>query len=206
MSESFALVYFLILIVAIVVHEVSHGYAALFLGDTTAQDAGRLSLNPLRHVDIVGSIIVPLVSTYLGVPFGWAKPVPVNVSRLRNQRWGEAIVALAGPASNIIIGVIFGLIFRIASHYAISETAAYILMLITTINIGLAVFNLLPIPPFDGSKILFALIPTRFAWIRSLLETYQLGLVIVVLIFAPSVMVPVLEWSLHLLTGLSLQF
>ncbi len=207
MIDSFALIYFIILIIAVVVHEISHGYAALFLGDTTARDAGRLSINPIRHVDIVGSIIVPLISTFLHVPFGWAKPVPVDISRLRNRRWGEAIVALAGPASNIALALLFGLIFRLtATASSIDTTPEYVLLLIITINIGLAVFNLLPIPPFDGSKILFALIPRRFVMIRAVLETYQLGLVILVLIFAPQIMIPLLEWSLRLITGITLQF
>jgi len=140
----------LILIMSVVIHEVSHGYAALFLGDKTAEYQGRLSLNPLKHLDLFGSVLVPAMSYFLGgFIIGWAKPVPFNPYNLRNQKWGEAIVAVAGPLSNIFIALAFGLSLR---FFGSAFPASFIAIVgyIVLINIILAVFNLVPIPPLDG--------------------------------------------------------
>jgi Zn-dependent protease len=149
-----------ILIMSVVIHEVAHGYAALYLGDRTAQYAGRLTLNPIKHLDLIGSVIVPVLG-YLagGVIFGWAKPVPFNPYNLRSQRWGEAIVAAAGPLSNLSLAIIFGLLIRFATFgsQAFYALAGYLVL----VNIVLFVFNLMPIPPLDGSKILFSILPYR---------------------------------------------
>ena len=145
-----------ILILSVVIHEVAHGYAALWLGDTTAYYAGRLTLNPIKHLDMFGSVILPILLSFTGFIFGWAKPVPYNPYNLKNRRWGELLVAVAGPASNIILALIFGLIIRF-----VNLDAGLILVagLIVQVNIVLAIFNLIPIPPLDGSKILFAILP-----------------------------------------------
>jgi Zn-dependent protease len=154
----------LILILSVVIHEVSHGYAAERLGDPTARLSGRLTLNPLKHIDPVGSVIIPaiLVLSQAGFLIGWAKPVPYNPYNLRNARWGEAIVAGAGPATNIFIALFFGLLIRFGDVFspAFITLAGYVVF----INILLAIFNLLPIPPLDGSKVLKAILPYRLAY------------------------------------------
>src|SRR3989344_1275948 len=154
-----------ILVMSVVIHEVSHGYAAESLGDPTARLQGRLTLNPLKHLDPVGSIIVPLLTSLSGFTFGWAKPVPYNPYNLRNQKWGELAVATAGPLSNIILALVFGLLIRFAG-VALSSAFVNIASVIIIINLVLAIFNLIPVPPLDGSKILWAFLPYRFTTIR----------------------------------------
>src|SRR3989344_1166355 len=149
------------LVMSVVIHEVSHGYAALRGGDQTAKLAGRLTLNPLKHLDPIGSFLVPLLTSLAGFTFGWAKPVPYNPYNLRNKRFGEALVATAGPLSNILIAIIFGIIVRVSALYELPVSVAFlkIVGIIVLINIVLAIFNLVPIPPLDGSKILLSILP-----------------------------------------------
>ncbi len=151
------------LILSIVVHEAAHGYAANWLGDPTARLAGRLTLNPLSHIDLFGSIIVPglLFLSNAGLLFGWAKPVPYNPYNLRNQRWGEALVAGAGPFVNIVIALVFGLLIRFSLPLGLNEPFLLLASYIVYINILLALFNMIPFPPLDGSKVLSALLPIR---------------------------------------------
>lgn len=151
------------LIISIILHEMAHGYIANWLGDPTARLQGRLSPNPLVHIDPLGSVLIPalLFITNAGFLFGWAKPVPYNPYNLSDQKYGEAKVAAAGPATNLVIALIFGLLIRSADtlglNYAFVDLSAYIVY----INILLAFFNLIPVPPLDGSKILLALLPLR---------------------------------------------
>ncbi len=153
-----------VLILSIVLHEVAHGYAANWLGDPTARLAGRLSPNPFLHIDPVGSVIVPLLLflTHSPFMFGWAKPVPYNPYNLRNQRWGEAIVAAAGPLTNLLLALIFGGFIRLAVPLGLSDPSIQLAGYIVFINVLLCLFNLIPIPPLDGSKILTAFLP--FTW------------------------------------------
>ncbi len=160
------------LILAIVFHEVAHGWTARLLGDPTAAQLGRLSLNPLRHVDLMGTIIVPGVLKLMGGPvFGWAKPVPVVKQRLRNPRFGMMAVAIAGPGSNLVLAaigaVLLGLMFSgisgVQDQSEFARFAALNLINFITINVFLALFNLLPIPPFDGSHIVHGLLPQALA-------------------------------------------
>lgn len=153
------------LIMSIVLHEMAHGYAANALGDPTARLQGRLSGNPLVHIDLLGSIIVPglLFLSQAGILFGWAKPVPYNPYNLRNQKWGEAMVAAAGPAINLVLAVIFAVIIRLAGPLGLTSTFVEFASYIVYINLILALFNLLPLPPLDGSKILKALLPFQAA-------------------------------------------
>lgn len=156
----------LVLLFSIVIHEVSHGFVAERLGDPTARLAGRLTLNPLRHLDLFGSILLPLLLfiTQSPIIFGWAKPVPYNPTLLvRDLRYGPLKVALAGPASNFLIAVVFGLFLRFA-YPIIPDVTAALLSLVVFINVLLAVFNLLPLPPLDGSKIFTVILPRRYAW------------------------------------------
>lgn len=151
------------LIVSIILHEMAHGYAANALGDPTARLQGRLSPNPLVHIDLLGSIILPalLIISNAGILFGWAKPVPYNPYNLRNQKWGEALVAIAGPAVNVFLAVIFSVIIRSAEVLSLGTSFVQMAWYIVYINILLALFNMLPIPPLDGSKILMALLPYK---------------------------------------------
>ena len=151
----------LVLILSIVLHEVAHGWAAFKLGDPTAKLQGRLSLNPVVHIDPLMSIIVPGMLFLSGSPFlfGAAKPVPYNPYNLTDQKYGEAKVAAAGPAVNILIALIFAIIIRFADVLALPAAFIELSFGIITLNIFLAVFNLLPIPPLDGSKILPVFLP-----------------------------------------------
>lgn len=163
MDPSFIFI-IIILILSVVIHEVSHGYVAQMLGDPTARLAGRLTLNPLKHLDPLGSVIIPalLVLTQANFLFGWAKPVPYNPYNLRNQRWGEAIVAAAGPLVNIALALIFGLIIRFGLAFGVlSPSGAFVELasFVVYINIVLAIFNMVPIPPLDGSKVLASVLP-----------------------------------------------
>jgi Zn-dependent protease len=153
MNVELAIANIIILIFSVIAHEVAHGYMALYQGDQTAKLMGRLSLNPIRHLDPIGSFVVPLFTILLGgTMFGWAKPVPYNPYNLRNQRWGEAYVALAGPLTNLLIAITFGIIIKFAGG-GINLSGIEIMTYIVDINIVLAVFNLCPIPPLDGFKI-----------------------------------------------------
>lgn len=169
-----AILKIIILIFSVVAHEVSHGLAAYFLGDSTAKYAGRLSLNPLRHLDPWGSVIIPLLLIFsgAGVILGWAKPVPYNPYNLRNQKYGPAIVGVSGPLANIVLALIAGVLMRIMLVSGIDEGVGMtILALVIQLNIVLLVFNLLPIPPLDGSKLLFTFIPIS-THTRAMMEQY----------------------------------
>ncbi len=150
-----------ILILSIIAHEVAHGYAANSLGDPTARLAGRLTLNPLPHIDLMGSIVIPALLVFTGSPimFGWAKPVPYNPYNLRNQRWGEALVAVAGSATNVLLAVIFGLLVRYGSTLGFDTTALSLAATIAFVNLFLGLFNLIPFPPLDGFTVLRSILP-----------------------------------------------
>jgi Zn-dependent protease len=201
------------LVLAIVFHEVAHGWAALALGDPTAREQRRLSLNPLRHVDPVGTVILPGLLALAKAPiFGWAKPVPVSKQRLRNPRLGMMAVAAAGPASNLALAVLaavgLGLLVRgqgaaeagPAALFAAANLNNFIL-----INIFLALFNLLPIPPFDGSHIVEGLLPTRAARTYERLRPLGFPLMFLLLLVVPwlfpqanivrRVVLPPVEWA-----------
>lgn len=166
------------LALAIILHEVAHGYAALYLGDPTAKYAGRLSLNPLNHVDLFGTILVPLflLLTGTGIVFGWAKPVPVNYYNLKYGKYGPFLVALAGPATNFVLMLIFALLARFTVS---SSSLPYLFVTIALTNSILMLFNIVPVPPLDGSKILYLFLENR-PDIMMWLERY--GLLLLVLL------------------------
>lgn len=196
----------LILILSVVVHEVSHGYAALMLGDVTAKYAGRLTLNPVKHLDPFGSIILPLILSLIpgGLIFGWAKPVPYNPHNLRNKRWGEALVAAAGPASNLIIAGVFGLLIRYSQVLDLGKSFVDLALVVVFINIVLAIFNLMPIPPLDGSKILFSFFPKHAQNLRVSFERYGLVFLLIFIFFVWQYLTPAIIFMAEIFTGLSL--
>lgn len=154
-----------VLILSIILHEVAHGYAANSLGDPTARLSGRLTLNPVSHIDLLGSIIIPGILFFTHAPFlfGWAKPVPYNPYNLKNQRWGEAFVAAAGPLTNLLLALIFSLIIRFGAGFGLSSAFLDLASYIVLINIVLALFNAIPFPPLDGSKVLTGFLPFELA-------------------------------------------
>jgi len=145
------------LVIAISVHEFSHALIATKLGDMTAKLSGRLTLNPLSHLDPVGSLVLLLAG------FGWGKPVPVNIFNLKYRRWGEAIVSLAGPVVNFLSVVLFVIVFKVVLNFLPATNLLFVfLYYLIIINLILGIFNLIPIPPLDGSKVLFAFLPERY--------------------------------------------
>ncbi|HBB54468.1 TPA: site-2 protease family protein [Candidatus Nomurabacteria bacterium] len=206
MDATNAIFYIAILIMSIVIHEVSHGFMAEYFGDNTARSAGRLTLNPIRHLDLFGSIILPafLVITRAGFLFGWAKPVPYNPNNLSDRKWGTIWVAAAGVLSNFLIAIIFGIIIRATSGMSLSPGFYFITSAIVIVNLALGIFNLIPIPPLDGSKILFSFLPeSAFSYMLAL-ERYGLILLLVFIIFFAEYLFPVLAFLFHFITGLPL--
>lgn len=200
--------YIAILLYAVIIHEVMHGVCAMWLGDLTAKYAGRLNLNPINHIDPIGSILVPIfMYISFSFAFGWAKPVPYNPYNLKNQKWGPAMVALAGPLSNIVLALVAAIIAKfifiqnslkaeiivnifhpsvVAPLIAGSVGAIFfaLLIIIVVINVFLAFFNLIPIPPLDGSKLLFAIVNMRVETIAVLEQFGFMILIVAILLFS----------------------
>ncbi len=196
-------VFFLVaLILSVVIHEVSHGLAALALGDPTAKYAGRLTLNPIKHIDIIGSVIVPLMCALLpgGLMFGWAKPVPVNPYNLKFGKWGHVIVSFAGPFSNMIIAVISGLTLRFFGDQIPQGTGSFLLVICVT-NIVLAIYNLIPVSPLDGSHILFAFLPERFQKVKKAMEAQGFLFAIIFAVVLWQYFTPIIGWLLRVIVG-----
>jgi Zn-dependent protease len=180
----------------------------LYLGDPTAKYAKRLTLNPLRHLDLFGSIILPilmLIATFgRGPIFGWAKPVPINPNNLRDKRWGELKVSLAGPATNILVGIIFALPIR---FFNLPGSLFLFFSIISIYNFLLAIFNLIPIPPLDGSHILFSFLPFRYARLKITLQRYSLFILVFFIFFGGiSIVFFAAEFLYSLVSGQSLVF
>ncbi|MGB6104484.1 MAG: site-2 protease family protein [Pusillimonas sp.] len=184
-------VYALPVLFGITLHEAAHGYVARMFGDPTAWQAGRISLNPIRHIDPVGTIVVPLVllfSTKLlgggGLLFGWAKPVPVDWGRLRHPKRDMLWVALAGPASNLVMAIIWALSLRLLAEAGASHDDFWVQMTIAGIQVNLILMalNLVPLPPLDGGRIVFSLLPSRMAWQFSRIEPYGLLILIILML------------------------
>lgn len=194
----------LVLIMSVVIHEVAHGAVAGLLGDPTARLSGRLTLNPFKHLDLFGSIIIPAAMALMGGPvFGWAKPVPYNPYNLK-VAWGEAAVAAAGPASNLLIALFFSALFRAGLVMSwFGESAVSLVLGIIFINIILAVFNLIPVPPLDGSKILFNFLPYQWRGVEQWFNRYQLILIVVIVLFVGAIITPISSFIFTLLTGLA---
>ncbi len=192
MSATNAVFYISILVMSIVIHEVAHGFAAEYFGDRTARFAGRLTLNPLKHLDLFGSILLPVVLVLSHSPFlfGWAKPVPYNPDNLTNRKWGTLAVASAGVLANFFIAIIFGIIIRLTSDMALPEGFYFITSIIVLLNLGLAIFNLVPIPPLDGSRVISSLLPPPLTY--SLFQIERWGTLIILALYFSGILMKVL--------------
>jgi Zn-dependent protease len=204
MDATNAVFYIAILLMSVVIHEVSHGFVAEYFGDKTARMAGRLTLNPLKHLDFFGSILLPIMMYFsFGFAFGWAKPVPYNPNNLSNRKWGTIWVAAAGVLANFFIATIFGLLIRFTSGLSLPDGFYFITTSIVIVNLALAIFNLVPIPPLDGSKILFQILPRSLYAVEEVLSHYGLIFLLIFVFFLSSYLYPILAFLFHLLTGLA---
>jgi Zn-dependent protease len=201
------IVWILPVVFAITVHEVAHGWVAKKYGDNTADSQGRLTLNPIKHIDLVGTIIIPallliiMLKTGTGFIFGWAKPVPVDPRNFKNPRADMAIVALAGPVSNVLMAIAWALVARAgvtigSSATQISDPLIYTGIAGIYINLVLAFINLLPIPPLDGSRILSGLLPNYWAWQYNKLERF--GFIILILLLSTNVLGTILAYPMFI--------
>ncbi|MDP8218052.1 MAG: site-2 protease family protein [Candidatus Theseobacter exili] len=200
-----------VLLFSVIIHECSHGYMALIKGDTTARDAGRLTLNPLPHIDPVGSILLPLVMVFLntGFIFGWAKPVPIDPYNLANPKKDMMWIGAAGPLSNLAVGAICALLLRlfinisINSNIQMPHSIFYVLYYGCMINFILAIFNMFPIPPLDGSRILMGLLPPKQARIYMRLEPYGMLILMGVILLGllRPILMPILNGLITLFLG-----
>ncbi len=203
MDESLFIFQIIILVMSVVIHELSHGYAAELLGDPTPRLQGRLTLNPLKHLDFFGSFIVPVLTSMAGMTFGWAKPVEWNPYNVKDRRWGELIISLAGPVSNFVIAIVFGLIVRYF-HNLLPIPFIQISSYIILINIVLAVFNLIPLPPLDGSKVLFSILPPSMIRVRETLERYSIFFFLILVFFLWRFVEPVVPYLFRVVTGIAI--
>lgn len=191
----------IIIVFSAILHEVSHGLAARALGDKTAEYAGRLTLNPLVHIDLYGSVIMPLfLWTISGgrFLFAYAKPVPYNPYNLKNQKWGPAFVGLAGPLTNLVLAGLMAIFIR--SNYLPIGVSGF-LFRVLLINVSLAVFNMIPIPPLDGSKILYLIVPNRYHQKINQFERYGIWVTLIFVFFFSYVLVYPIEWIVTFLVG-----
>ncbi len=202
MDITIGIFFFIILILSAIIHEYSHGWMAERLGDPTAKLAGRLTLNPISHIDPIGTILVPLVLVLMGSGFlfGWAKPVPFNPLLLKDKRWGPAFVALAGPGSNLLLAAVIALIIRLVGGI---NPFTVLMTLIVYVNVLLAVFNLVPLPPLDGSKILYAILPDNTTWLKFKInmERYGMFLVILFILYAWELISPIILFLVEFFVG-----
>lgn len=199
--------YVVVLIMSVVVHEVAHGYTAYLLGDNTARNSGRLTLNPLKHLDPFGSVVLPLLLVLMNAGFviGWAKPVPYNPANLRDEKKGTFLVSIAGVLANLMLAVVFGLLIRFAPMFLdIASLSSFykITSIIVLLNLVLVLFNLVPIPPLDGSKILFSFLPTKYRYIENFLEKWGMFALLFFIIFLWSYVSPLIFIAFHLITGM----
>lgn len=203
MDNSLILIFqFVVFIFAVIIHEVSHGLMAYRLGDPTAKDAGRLTLNPVSHIDPFGSIILPLFLYLAQSPilFGWAKPVPFNPLYLKNPERDSSLIALAGPGSNLFLAVLFAVILKLFGLFIFPALAVFINIIIL-VNVVLGIFNLVPIPPLDGSKILFYFLPRGTERYKIIMEQYGFFILLLFIFFGWQLIAPIILTVYHWLGG-----
>ena len=194
------LFFFVIIIPSAIVHEYAHGYAADQLGDPTARNAGRLTLNPMAHIDMFGTLLMPVILIVLSggsFVFAYAKPVPFNPYNLKYQKWGPAIVAVAGPLSNLFVAVVCGMLVR----FLPLSNFVFVLSIIVYANVLLAIFNLVPIPPLDGSKILYAVLPDSAWKVREFLERYSFVILLFFIFFLFEIITPIIDFIYRVIVG-----
>lgn len=189
-----------VILVSMTLHELMHGFVAYKLGDDTAKEEGRLTLNPIKHLDPVYSFILPIGLFLIGAPiFGGAKPVPVDSRNLKGREWGMALVALAGPITNILLAFVmfllrFFLIRNFGLGYGIVDT---VLSYFVTVNLGFAVFNLLPLPPLDGSRLVYAIAPDGVRVMMKSLERYGVWIVYGLILLFGGYFSSVISWGIN---------
>jgi len=202
MSGEIIIFQIIVLVFSAIIHEYMHGWMADRLGDPTAKNMGRLTLNPIPHIDLFGSILLPfvLVATGAGFVFGWAKPVPYNPYNLRDQKYGGAKVAVAGPLGNLITAIFFGLILR---FFPIQNVIlATLLAIIVQINLVLMIFNLVPIPPLDGSKVIQPFLPYSWQVKFAEMEKYGMFVILLFVMFGFFIIVPIINFLFKLIVGI----
>lgn len=193
--------YFLIIIPSAIIHEYAHGWAADLMGDPTAKFAGRLTINPVAHIDLWGTILMPLVLYFLTggqFMFAYAKPVPYNPYNLKNQKWGPALVAIAGPIANFLLAFVFAMVLRLIPG---SSSLTPLLSIIVFANIMLMVFNLVPIPPLDGSKVLYAVLPASAQNVKLFLDRYGFIILLFFVFFLFELIAPIINAIFSVLVG-----
>jgi len=194
-----------VLLFSVILHEISHGYMAYLLGDNTAKDSGRLTLNPLSHLDPMGSFIFPLLMYFLtrgSFVVGWAKPVPFNPNNLKKPKRDIGLVGIAGPLVNLVIALVFSLLLRFINFFDFALTPINEFFgIIIYLNILLAVFNLVPIPPLDGSRVLYSFLPRKWEKYYWMLERYGMILIMLFAFFGFQLLIPIIEGLFSFLVG-----
>ncbi len=202
MSLVIGLFNIIIVLFSVVLHEVSHGVVANSMGDDTAKDLGRITLNPLKHLDWFGSVLLPLFTFWAGgFVFGYAKPVPYNPANLRDKKYGPAKVAFAGPAVNMTIAILFGTLIRFLPASLEATILPQLLSFIVLLNLTLAIFNLIPIPPLDGHWLLLTFLPARFTAVKVFMLRYSLILFFIFLIFIFPLLFPLINLLFRIIIG-----
>ena len=195
------LFYVVVLVFSVILHELAHGLVAYSMGDTTAKDAGRLTLNPIPHIDLFGSILLPLLTYQFGFLVGYAKPVPYNPYNLNDRKYGPAKVAAAGPLANLFLAVLFGLVLRFVPDQYLAPQLQQMFTLVVLLNLQLMVFNLVPIQPLDGHWLLLTFLPDRFQRLKYFMVQYGVFFLILFIVFFLPILRPLIQFLFSVIVG-----